>query len=305
MVRVVVAMLEPHCFNPPGIGGWAMIRMRRRLLLAMVAVGAMAGAAGASENSTYTYDALGRLVATSHSGGPRSGTTVASSYDEAGNRKAMAVNQALPTQNTAASFSIAGPGTVAKGALASFVISKTGPASAAVTLNFATADGTAISPGHYGAVSGTLSFAAWETQKTVQVQTINDNSGSPARQFTMTISSPSAGGTIATATAPATIAGTNPPPVAVADNATVGTCSTKFINVVANDTDPSGSYPLTLVSISGGSAGTATLYSSTTISYNAFGVPANDTIIYTVRNAAGATATGTLDIAIVDKGGCN
>lgn len=282
-----------------------MSRMKRRLFLAMAAAGALAVGAGASENSTYTYDALGRLVATSHSGGPRSGTTVASSYDEAGNRKAMAVNQALPSQNTAVSFTVAGPGTVAKGALAPFVISKTGPAGATVTLNFATADGTAVSPGHYGAVSGALSFTAWETQKTVQVQTINDNSGSPARQFTMTISSPSAGGTIATATATATIAGTNPPPVAVGDTASVGTCGVKFINVVANDTDPSGSYPLTLIAVSAASAGTASVLNATTVSYNAYGTPANDTLIYTIRNSAGATATGTLDIAIIDRGGCN
>jgi len=260
--------------------------------------------ADASENSTYTYDTLGRLVQTSHSGGPRSGTTVASSYDEAGNRKAMAVNQALPSQTTAASFSIVGPGTVTKGALASFVITKSGPAASTLTLNFATADGTAISPGHYGAVTGSLSFRPWETQKIVQVQTINDNIGSPARQFTMTISSPSSGGTVGTATATATIAGTNPPPVAVADNVTIGTCSTQFINVVANDTDPSGSYPITLVSVATSSVGVATRINATTISYHTYGSPAGDTVAYTISNSAGATATGYLNVTIVDNGGC-
>lgn len=42
--------------------------------------------AGASETSTYKYDALGRLVQTTTTGGPSSGTKIAVVYDKAGNR---------------------------------------------------------------------------------------------------------------------------------------------------------------------------------------------------------------------------
>ena len=261
--------------------------------------------AHASETSTFTYDALGRLVMTSHSGGPRTGTTVASSYDEAGNRAAVAVDRPLPPPVTAVTFSISGPGTVTKGATAPFTITKNGPAAMVVTVNFATADGTALTPNDYVAAAGTLGFRSWETVKTVIISIPNNGMGSPANQFTMSLSSPSIGGSLGTAVASATIAAAYGGPATTPDNLTVGTCSSKSINVVANDTDPSGSYPLTLVSVSAASAGTATVVNSTTVRYLGKGVAANDTITYTVSNAVGATGTGTLDVAIVDNGGCN
>lgn len=43
-------------------------------------------AAGAQETSTYTYDALGRVVKVERSGGPANGTAASYSYDAAGNR---------------------------------------------------------------------------------------------------------------------------------------------------------------------------------------------------------------------------
>jgi YD repeat-containing protein len=45
-----------------------------------------ATAALGSETTTYSYDALGRLVTTTRSGGPSSGVTMASCFDRAGNR---------------------------------------------------------------------------------------------------------------------------------------------------------------------------------------------------------------------------
>lgn len=58
---------------------------------------ALALAAGASASSwpaetvTYTYDALGRIVSSSVSGGPNSGLNTALVYDAAGNRTTLAV----------------------------------------------------------------------------------------------------------------------------------------------------------------------------------------------------------------------
>lgn len=45
-----------------------------------------AGTAHAQETTTYTYDPLGRLVASSTSGGSNAGVNVQSTYDPAGNR---------------------------------------------------------------------------------------------------------------------------------------------------------------------------------------------------------------------------
>jgi YD repeat-containing protein len=60
----------------------------RKCVLLGAAVGAlvMGGTAGAQEVTTFSYDALGRLVRQSTSGGPQSGRATALCYDRAGNR---------------------------------------------------------------------------------------------------------------------------------------------------------------------------------------------------------------------------
>ena len=68
--------------------------MRRHLVLlcgvvggvAMPVAAMLATAAAGSETTTYSYDALGRLVTTTRTGGPSSGVNMASCFDRAGNR---------------------------------------------------------------------------------------------------------------------------------------------------------------------------------------------------------------------------
>ena len=55
---------------------------------------ALNGTALASETITYTYDALGRLVGVSTSGGPNDGVGVGTTYDPAGNRCTYTVDGA-------------------------------------------------------------------------------------------------------------------------------------------------------------------------------------------------------------------
>jgi hypothetical protein len=50
-----------------------------------------AGAVKAQEVTTYTYDALGRVVGVLRSGGPASGTTTSYTYDPASNRSNVTV----------------------------------------------------------------------------------------------------------------------------------------------------------------------------------------------------------------------
>ena len=50
--------------------------------------------ATAAETTTYTYDALGRLVRTTQAGGPATGVDVQTDYDPAGNRTNVAVTGA-------------------------------------------------------------------------------------------------------------------------------------------------------------------------------------------------------------------
>src|SRR5439155_25018174 len=55
---------------------------------------AFAAASNASETITYKYDALGRLVTTTNSGGLHGGLTTGIAYDPAGNRQSYTVSGA-------------------------------------------------------------------------------------------------------------------------------------------------------------------------------------------------------------------
>lgn len=267
-------------------------------------------ALNASETTTYGYDALGRLVSTSQAGGPRDGKANAQDYDPAGNRTAIAIEQPLPGPVPNASvFSISGPATVNEGEAAIFTISRSGTASVPLSVNYATSNGTAAAPVDFGAVSGTMTFLAWETARTFTVAVLDDGIAEGAEQFSAVLSSPSSGASIATGTATTTINANGPanqPPVAVSDDMLVGTCQGRTVDVLANDTDPEGNLPLTLVSISyTGGMGTATIVSTTSIRFQAFGGTGSTTVFYTVSDSLGATSIGTLEIIINDRGGCN
>lgn len=80
------------------------------------------------------------------------------------------------------------------------------------------------------------------------------------------LSSPSGGATITTAQSSGTINNNdapNSPPVAVSDSGTQGRCSYKTYNVVANDTDADGDYPLTVIAVTG----RAVVASSTSVGF--------------------------------------
>ena len=74
------------------------------------------------------------------------------------------------------------------------------------------------------------------------------------------------------------------------------------INVIANDTDPDGDYPLTLVSVGRASRGHASVQSSTSIRFSSGCVGGSTSIPYTVRDSRGATAQGTLSVIIRGNG---
>ena len=83
--------------------------------------------------------------------------------------------------------------------------------SGTVTVNYATADGTATAGEDYTATSGTLTFAPGETEKTVSVAIIDDEVEDSGETFRLILSDP-AGGSLADAEATGTIFNTDPPP---------------------------------------------------------------------------------------------
>jgi YD repeat-containing protein len=59
--------------------------------LAAVSVALLPVQAFGQETTTYTYDALGRVITVQHSGGPTDGTAATYSYDPASNRTNVTV----------------------------------------------------------------------------------------------------------------------------------------------------------------------------------------------------------------------
>ncbi|GJF09185.1 hypothetical protein NGTWS1803_13980 [Mycolicibacterium cyprinidarum] len=129
-----------------------------------------------------------------------------------------------------------------------------------VTVNYATSNGTATAGSDYVAGSGTISFAAGQTSKTVYVGVIGDTKLEPDETFVVTLSAPS-GATISRATATGTIRNDDvaPPTVSIADasrseggsgtaklgfKATLSKASTKTVTVnyaTSNGTATAGS----------------------------------------------------------------
>ena len=82
-----------------------------------------------------------------------------------------------------------------------------------VTVDYATADGTATAGADYTATSSTLSFAAGETQKTITVAVLDDAHDEGTETLTLTLSN-ARGAAIGDATATGWIVNTDPMPAA-------------------------------------------------------------------------------------------
>jgi len=109
---------------------------------------------------------------------------------------------ALPTLAIAdASFH---EGTTSAPGRGSFTVSLSAAASSPVSVRYATQDGTAIAGRNYVAQSGSLTFAAGETQKTITIAAIDDLAATPNQSFSLVLSAPS-GATLAHGSATGTI----------------------------------------------------------------------------------------------------
>lgn len=69
-----------------------------------------------------------------------------------------------------------------------FKVSISGATTQTVTVNYATADGTANAPTDYQTASGTLTFAPGETSKTIAVLVNGDTNVEPNETFTVNLS---------------------------------------------------------------------------------------------------------------------
>ena len=130
--------------------------------------------------------------------------------------EAVTINEASP----APVFSVAAAAAT-EGSPLSFTVTRTNPTSLAQSVSYATADGAAVAGTDYSAASGTLTFAATDTTKTVQVNSIADSLYEGSRGFTLALSNPtnlavlsgtqaSASGTVNDASSPPSLAINSP-----------------------------------------------------------------------------------------------
>lgn len=186
----------------------------------VVSVIALASAQTAgADTTTYVYDALGRLSTTTISGGPANGSQTATNYDPADNRSSHSVAVVAGNPPT---FSISSA-SASEGSPVVFTVTKSGTASGTLSVDYATANGSATSPADYTTKSGTLSFLIADTTKTVSVTTVDDALVEGGETFTLNLLNPSPGGTVTDPTGTGTISDNDsvPPSFAIANAAAV------------------------------------------------------------------------------------
>ncbi len=79
------------------------------------------------------------------------------------------------------------------GAVLSFAVTLSRAASGALTVDYATSDGSAQAGADYTAASGTLTFQAGESSKTIEVAVLDDSHDDDGETLTLTLSNPSSG----------------------------------------------------------------------------------------------------------------
>ena len=110
---------------------------------------------------------------------------------------AATAHNAVPVTGTGSILDVALPSlsindiTVNEGAgTASFIVSLSNPSSQSISVNYSSADGSAVAGSDYTAVNGSLTFAPGETSKIITVDITNDTLAEGNETFSITLSNP-------------------------------------------------------------------------------------------------------------------
>ncbi|QEL17641.1 Calx-beta domain-containing protein [Limnoglobus roseus] len=103
------------------------------------------------------------------------------------------------------------------GTAASFTVTLSAASTRTVTVNYATADGTATAGSDYAAAGGTVTFAPGETSKTITVAIVGDTTDEPDETFSVHLTG-ATNAAVATAVGTATLTDDDPPPAVSVGN---------------------------------------------------------------------------------------
>ena len=230
-----------------------------KLICAALAAILMVVPSIAQETTTYTYDALGRLITSSISGGPNNGTQTGTSFDPASNR----TNYTVTGTPVPPSFAISNATAVSEGGQLTFTVTKTGTTSSSYSVNYATTGGTATAGSDYNATSGTLTFpAGGTTSLPITVQTLTDSVVESPETVLVTLSAPTGGATITTSQGSGTINDVPPPPSFAIGNATAVSEGGQLTFTVTKTGTTSSSYSVNYAT-TGGTATAGSDYNAT------------------------------------------
>ncbi|MEI4474241.1 beta strand repeat-containing protein, partial [Frigidibacter sp. MR17.24] len=189
----------------------------------------------------------------------------------------------------------------------SFTLTRSGITTGVSSVAWAVTGGTANAADFGGSLpSGTVTFAAGQTVRTITLQVSGDTVQEEDETFTVTLSNPT-GAALNTTSATGTILNDdNAPPVAVDDSAAVTAGESVLIQVLANDTDAEGN-TLSVSAVTQpahGSAwieGTAVRYQAGNLAALSEGEVATETFTYTVSDGEDTdTATVTVEVTGVN-----
>ncbi|MEO8035406.1 MAG: IPTL-CTERM sorting domain-containing protein, partial [Acidobacteriota bacterium] len=109
------------------------------------------------------------------------------------NNVSILLNSATPG---ALSLSIGWVTVEAAGGTATITVTRTGGSDCSVTVNYATADATAVAGSDYSATSGTLTFGPGVLSQSFTIPILNDSINEAMETFTVTITNPTGGATL-------------------------------------------------------------------------------------------------------------
>lgn len=211
-------------------------------------------------------------------------------------------------------FAMANAAAVDEGNPLIFTVTKSNVTTATTSVNYATANGSAVAGSDYVATSGTLTFGPGEYSKTVSVATIDDTDYEGDETVLLNLSNP-VGGTVSVAQASGTIKANDMPPM-TALNPTMGFASASvtsipiatLVNLNGNSaTIQSFSVPPYYGSAAIAADGQSVTYTAESIPQAAACEPGTRdkfTVPYSVRASAnGSITNGTVSVTVTGAAG--
>jgi hypothetical protein len=217
----------------------------------------------------------------------------------------------------APSFTISSNASAVEGSPVEFTVTKSGTTTGTLTVDYATAAGTATPGTDFTATSGTLSFLDTDTTKTISVATTDDVTTEGNETFTVTISNAAAGSTITTPQGTGTINDNDNPPPSFAVNDVSVTEGGDLVLTVTKTGSTSSSFSVDYATANGtATAGTDYTATSGTLTFDpadatqAITIPttgdttfeSDETFTVTLSNATGgATITDGQGVGTIDN----